>query len=261
MVDSLADSSGEKIYAGTFVQPPATHRLLRGDPMQPRESIAPASIAALGPGFTLAENSPEAERRLALGRWLGDPANPLTARVMVNRIWHYHFGRGLVATPSNFGFQGQQPSHPELLDWLAAEFIDCGWHVKAMHRLIMLSATYRQSSRFDLAAAKVDVEGRLLWRDAPRRLEAEAIRDSILAVSGLLDPRVGGPSYDVFEPSNDFLHAYVPKQSFGPAQWRRMVYQLKPRMQQDATFGDFDCPDASQPTAQRNRSTTAQQAL
>ena len=179
---------------------------------------------------------------------------------MVNRIWHYHFGQGLVKTPSDFGFGGGLPSHPELLDWLATEFIASGWRPKAVHRLIMLSATYRQASGTSAAAAR-DAENRLLWRFAPRRLEAEAIRDAVLWTSGALDLRMGGPGYDAFEPNTNYVKVYTPKQSFGPAEWRRMVYQEKPRMRQDATFGEFDCPDSSQAMARRNVSTTALQSL
>jgi Protein of unknown function (DUF1553)/Protein of unknown function (DUF1549)/Planctomycete cytochrome C len=250
-----------KVYAGTFEQPKVTHRLHRGDPMQPREEISPAAIAALGHPLALAADAPEHERRLALARWIGDAANPLTARVLVNRLWHYHFGQGLVTTPSNFGFHAGLPSHPELLDWLATEFIARGWSIKTMHRLIMLSATYRQASASNEKALAVDAGGRLLWRFTPRRLEAEPIRDAILAASGQLNLRMGGPGYDPFEPNDKYVHVYVPKQTFGPAEWRRMVYQLKPRVLQDATFGDFDCPDASQAAPKRNVSTTAIQAL
>jgi hypothetical protein len=180
---------------------------------------------------------------------------------MVNRLWHYHFGRGLVATPSDFGFGGGLPSHPELLDYLACEFMASGWRPKAIHRLIMLSSTYRQSSRHDSRAAAVDADNRLLWRFAPRRLEAEALRDNILAASGTLDLRMGGPGYDAFEPNTNYVKVYKPKEVFGPAEWRRMIYQEKPRLQSDATFGAFDCPDASQQVAKRNTSTTALQAL
>jgi hypothetical protein len=250
-----------KVYAGTFEQPKATHRLHRGDPMQPREEIFPAAVVALGHPLALAADAPEHERRLALARWIGDAANPLAARVLVNRLWHYHFGQGLVNTPSNFGFHAGHPSHPELLDWLATEFIARGWSIKTMHRLIMLSATYRQASSSNAQAQGVDAGGRLLWRFMPRRLQAEPIRDAILAASGRLDLRMGGPGYDPFEPNDKYVHVYVPKQTFGPAEWRRMVYQLKPRVLQDATFGDFDCPDASQVAPKRNVSTTAIQAL
>jgi hypothetical protein len=181
--------------------------------------------------------------------------------VLVNRLWHYHFGRGLVATPSNFGFHGGRPTHPELLDWLACEFMANEWRMKPLHRLIMLSATYRQSSRANEACLAVDSDNRWLWRFAPRRLEAEPIRDSILAVSGMLDLAMGGPGYDAFEPNTNYVHVYRPKTSFGRAESRRMVYQQKPRMQQDSTFGEFDCPDASQAAPRRNVSTTALQAL
>lgn len=250
-----------KIYAGTFEQPPATHRLHRGDPMQPREQVSPGAILALGRPLNLSPDTPEHERRLALARWIADAENPLTARVLVNRLWHYHFGHGLLGTPSNFGFHGGRPTHPELLDWLAGEFVARGGTWKALHRLIMLSATYRQSSAPNEQAQRVDATDSLLWRFAPRRLEAEPIRDTILATSGKLDLRSGGPGYDPFEPNDLYVHVYIPKQSFGPAEWRRMVYQLKPRVLQDATFGEFDCPDASQVAPKRNVSTTALQAL
>jgi hypothetical protein len=136
-----------------------------------------------------------------------------------------------------------------------------GWRLKWLHRTIMLSSTYRQASRFNTEAAAVDADARLLWRFNPRRLEAEPIRDSILWVSGALDLAIGGPGYDVFEPNNNYVKVYIAKQAFGPAEWRRMIYQDKPRMQQDGTFGGFDCPDSSQTMARRNVSTTALQAL
>jgi mono/diheme cytochrome c family protein len=253
--------SPQMVYAGNFMTPQPTHLLYRGEPLQRREQVAPGAIAAVGPPLALNPDAPDAERRVALAKWIGDPANPLAARVMVNRIWHYHFGQGLIKTPSDFGFNGGHPSHPDLLDWLATELIAQGWRPKAVHRQIMLSSTYRQASRFDAAAAAQDAAGRLLWRFTPRRLEAEPIRDAILWANGALDLRMGGPGYDVFEPNTNYVKVYLPKQSFGPAEWRRMVYQNKPRMRQDATFGEFDCPDSSQTTARRNTSTTALQAL
>ncbi len=180
---------------------------------------------------------------------------------MANRVWHYHFGRGLVTTPSDLGWGGGQPSHPQLLDWLAGEFMRGGWRLKALHRVIMLSSVYRQASHSNAKGAAVDAGDRLLWRYPPRRMEAEAIRDAILQTSGVLDLRMGGPGYDVFEPNDNYVRVYTPKQSFTPAEWRRMVYQNKPRMRDDATFGAFDCPDASQAMPRRNVSTTALQAL
>ena len=130
----------------------------------------------------------EAERRLALADWIASPDNPLPARVMVNRVWHYHFGQGIVRTPSDFGYNGDRPSHPELLDWLASEYQAGGWRLKPLHRLIVLSSAYRQSTRYDDKAAAADADDRLLWRRAPRRLEAEAIRDAVLQTSGALNP-------------------------------------------------------------------------
>lgn len=257
----LAALAPTMAYLGTFQQPEATRIYHRGDPMQQRDEVPPGAIAAVGSRLTMPADAPEAERRLALARWIGDATNPLTARVMVNRMWHYHFGQGLVNTPSDFGFNGGQPSHPELLDYLACQFMVTGWRPKQLHRMILLSATYRQSSRFDESAAAVDANCRLLWRFPPRRLEAEAIHDCILATSGVLDVAMGGPGYSPFKPNDNYVRVYEPLEKFGPAQWRRMIYQEKTRSRQDGVFGQFDCPDATQVVGRRNVSTTALQAL
>jgi hypothetical protein len=257
----IEEFDSPKVYAGTFTEPEATHILYRGEPLQKRERVTAGTIVTVGPPLVLAADSPEAERRAALARWIASPVNPLAARVMVNRVWQYHFGQGLVKTPSDFGFNGGVPSHPELLDWLATEFLAEGGRLKPLHRLLMLSGTYRQASRSSAQGVARDAGGRLLWRFAPRRLEAESIRDTVLVTSGALDLRMGGPGYDVFEPNTNYVKVYLPKQTFGPGEWRRMVYQNKPRMRQDATFGEFDCPDSSQTMARRNVSTTALQAL
>jgi hypothetical protein len=180
---------------------------------------------------------------------------------MVNRIWHYHFGVGIVSTPSDFGANGARPTHPELLDWLATEFVESGWSVKHIHRLIMQSSTYRQSSRANELGLKLDADNRLLWQFRPRRLEAEAIRDSVLAVSGALDLQMGGPGFSVYAPNDNYVRVYEPLTNFGPAQFRRMVYMTKVRMEQDATFGAFDTPDAGQVCPKRSASTTSLQAL
>jgi hypothetical protein len=156
---------------------------------------------------------------------------------------------------------GSPPSHPELLDWLAADLVESGWRMKSLHRRIILSSAYRQSSRHDARAAAIDAESVLLWRYPPRRLEAEQLRDSILRASGKLDPRMGGPGYEVFEPNTNYVRVYEPKSSFGPAEWRRMIYQRKPRKEQDSTFGAFDCPDGTRPAPRRAVSTSAIQAL
>ena len=137
-------------------------------------------------------------RRSALAAWLTDPKNPLPARVMVNRIWNYNFGRGIVNTPGDFGMMGSRPTHPELLDYLASSFIENGWGMKKVNRMILLSNTYQQSSDFEAKAAEVDPDNNLIWRYPRHRLEAEAIRDSMLSISGLLNPQMGGPG--VFPP-------------------------------------------------------------
>jgi len=248
-------------YLGKFEQPGPTFRLHRGDPMSPKEEIASGGLSQFGAKLDLAKDTPESERRVALAKWLTDAKNPLTARVMVNRLWHYHFGTGIVDTPSDLGFNGGKPSHPELLDWLAAEFMKRAWSLKEMHRLIMNSAAYRQSSAANDAGLKADSGSRLLWRFPTRRIEAEPLRDTILAVSGVLDLTMGGPGFDLFEPNDNYVKVYQSKQEFGADTFRRMIYQSKPRVQLDDTFGAFDVPDAGQIAPRRTSSTTPLQAL
>lgn len=252
---------GPQVYAGTFQTPGPTHRNHRGDPMQPREVIPPSALSMIGPPMKLTAQAAEQQRRLALADWIASAQNPLTARVIVNRLWHYHFGTGLVDTPSDFGMNGSRPTHPELLDFLASELIDHGWSLKHIHRLILNSRTFQQSSATNHAAMQVDSNARLLWRFPPRRLEAEALRDAILAVSGQLDLTIGGPGFDLFEPNEAYVKVYVTKVIHGPAEFRRMVYQSKPRTMLDDFFGAFDCPDAGQPQPRRTVSTTPLQAL
>jgi mono/diheme cytochrome c family protein len=263
------------IYGGLFTRNPTpTHRLHRGDPMAPREVVEPGALGVVAIKCAAGDQadsqrsdaekgsfSDDQRRRLALARWITDPANPLTARVMVNRIWQYHFGEGLVSTASDLGANGGRPTHPGLLDWLAAEFIARGWSVKAMHRLIVNSATYRQSSAPRPTCQAVDADARLLWRFPPRRLEAEPIRDLMLAVSGKLDLRMGGPGFSVFEPNDNYVRVYAPRKEFTPNEWRRMVYATVVRQRPDGVFGAFDCPDGGQIAPKRTRSTTPLQAL
>jgi hypothetical protein len=248
------------VYAGRFEQPPPTHLLHRGDPLQPLEEVAPGLPEVLG-SLALAPDAPEAERRAAFGRWLGDPHNPLTPRVLVNRLWAQHFGVGLVATPSDLGHMGAAPSHPLLLDWLAAELVDSGWSVKHVQRLIVTSSTWRQSSARDPRAAQIDADARRLWRFPPRRMEAEVVRDAMLAVSGALDLTAGGPGFSAFEPNTNYVRNYVPRADFAPDGMRRMIYMTNVRMEREATFGLFDTPDAGQVCAVRGRSVTPLQAL
>jgi hypothetical protein len=251
----------EKVYAGKFEQPGPTYRLYRGDAMSPREAVTPGGLAVLSPALDLPADAPERARRVALGRWLTDAGNPLTPRVIVNRLWHYHFGQGLVTTPSDFGHMGARPTHPELLDFLASELVRGGWRMKAIHRLIVTSAAYRQSSESDAEARALDGDASLLWRFPPRRLEAEALHDAILAVSGKLDLTMGGPGFDLFKPNANYVRVYEPKEDFGPGEFRRMVYAQKPRLQADGVFAAFDCPDAGQTQPRRAVSTTPLQAL
>jgi hypothetical protein len=183
-------------------------------------------------------------RRTALAEWIASPANPLTARVMVNRLWQYHFGRGLAGTTSDFGRLGERPTHPELLDWLASRFVEEGWHIKAMHRLILTSATYRQSAVVPTTdtAKRKDPANLWLWRMNIRRLESEPICDGMLAVAGELNPTLGGPSVETTD-------------------HRRTVYTKIIRNLPDALLRAFDSPDGFISAPQRDESTTVTQAL
>ena len=248
------------VYAGKFAQPGPTHRLYRGEPKAKREEVSPDALEVLGT-LGLERTSPEQLRRLKFAEWVASRDNPLTARVLVNRLWQFHFGTGIVATPSDFGANGVAPTHPELLDWLAREFMDNGWSIKHMHRRILLSNTWQQDSRPKADSLQVDAASQLLWRFAPRRLEAEAIRDSILIASGVLDLRMGGPGFSGFEVQMENVRHFFPKTSFGPEDWRRMIYMTIVRQERESVFGVFDCPDASQVTPVRSRSTTPLQAL
>lgn len=272
-VRSLSDQRGQlstriaelntkqQVYAGRFEEPPETHRLYRGDPMAPREVIAPGTLTQIGPLRTTPKDLTEPQRRLALADWIVDKDNPLTARVIVNRLWQYHFGRGIVDTSSDFGANGANPTHPELLDWLASELISHQWSMKHIQRLILTSETFQQSSHIRPEAFALDADARYLWRFPARRMDAEPLRDAILQVCGNLDLRMGGPGFNLFEANENYVRVYKPKTEFDADTFRRMVYQRKPRMQLDDTFGAFDCPDAGQIAPRRGRSTTSIQAL
>ncbi len=197
--------------------------------------------------------------RLQLANWLTRDSNPLTARVMANRIWQLHFGRGLVGTENDFGARGEQPSHPELLDWLASRFIDSGWSVKAMHRLIMSSAAYQQSSADDAASTELDPDARLLWRFNRRRLSAEEIRDAMLFVSGELDPTMGGAHPFPAESGWGFSQ-HMPFYGVYPSS-RRSVYLMQQRLKRHPFLSLFDGADVNVPTARRQLTTVPTQAL
>ncbi|QDV35295.1 PSD1 and planctomycete cytochrome C domain-containing protein [Tautonia plasticadhaerens] len=203
--------------------------------------------------------APDRSGRLELARWIADEGHPLTARVMVNRIWRWHFGEGLVDTPDNFGALGGSPSHPMLLDWLALRFADEGWSIKSMHRLIMNSSTYRMGSDHDPRAAAVDPGNRLLWRSNVRRLESEAIRDALLAASGALDRAVGGSLLTVENRDYFFNHTSKDVTDYDSA--RRSLYLPVVRNHLYDLFQLFDSTDASVPDGDRATTTVAPQAL
>jgi hypothetical protein len=204
-------------------------------------------------------------RRRGFAEWIVAPTNPLTARVMVNRMWQHHFGEGIARNPGNFGRMGERPSHPELLDWLALEFIDRGWSMKAMHRLILTSRAYQMASIDIPGNVAIDPENRLFWR-APRvRLEAEIIRDNIMAVSGALDRTLGGPSIfpyidpDLFAESS--RRTWRGRPDDDPSTWRRSLYVFLKRGIRYPMFETFDQPNLVNSADRRNRTTIAPQAL
>lgn len=253
-----------RVYAVTPRAPEQIFLLDRGNPAQKGKLLSAAGVASLGlkSEFDLKIDASDADRRAKLAAWITDAKNPLFARVMVNRLWHYHFGTGLVETPSDFGFNGARPSHPELLDWLADEFVKNGYSIKHMHRLIVNSATYRQSSRFRADAAKRDAGNRWLWRKSPMRLEAEAVRDTILSVAGQLNEKPGGPGYQDFKLTvRGATHYYTPSDADEPAVYRRSIYRTWARSGRNGLLDALDCPDPSTVSPRRALTTTPLQAL
>jgi hypothetical protein len=236
--------------------------MIRGNHLNPEKEKVPRGFLKVTDNLVQPLSiGPKESGRLQLARWLTDPAHPLTARVMVNRIWQYHFGRGIVATASDFGFRGERPTHPELLDHLAREFIRQGWSIKQMHRLIMLSSTYQQSSAYRQDGISADPENRLLWRQNRRRLEAEAIRDSLLETAGTLDRTFGGSIFDF-----PLMQRVTTDQSENAAlptyrSHRRAIYLPFLRMAVYTLFADFDINDPTLPMPTRETSVVAPQAL
>ncbi|HKI36897.1 MAG TPA: DUF1549 and DUF1553 domain-containing protein [Gemmataceae bacterium] len=249
-------------------KPRPVHVLKRGDINKPGEEAKPGTLECV-PGlearFRLATGDDEGSRRVALARWVSDPKNVLTWRSIVNRVWHYHFGRGIVDTPGDFGRMGARPTHPELLDWLAADFLEHGGSLKYLHRLIVTSAAYRQSSRHEPRFAEIDNDNRYLWRMSRTRLDAEELRDAVLLAAGRLDRTMGGPSVKQFNmspgvhvtPNVDYLNFDVDRREMD----RRAVYRFVFRTLPDPFLEALDCPDASQLTPARTVSVTAPQAL
>jgi hypothetical protein len=268
-----------RVYCGTnqysadgSFRPASTPRevriLKRGDVTMPGAIAAPGAVEAVpGPKgrFKLRDPNDEGQRRAALADWLVDSANPLTWRVIVNRVWHYHFGKGIVDTPNDFGKMGGAPSHPELLDWLAADFHNGGGSLKKLHRLIVTSSAYRQAVVHDAAAAARDADNRLLWRMNRGRLDAETVRDAVLLFSGRLDESMYGPPVKHFitkpglhvTPEADYNHYDLD----APDARRRSIYRFIFRTHPDPMLEALDCPDASQSAPVRSTSVSAPQAL
>ena len=273
---------------GPAYEAPPNYFLIRGDPFSPGSPMSPGFLTAATYGDPPTELSrPDGRtsgRRLALAEWIASRDNPLTARVMANRIWHHHFGRGIVRTLDNLGRMGDTPTHPELLDWLAVEFMDRGWSIKEMHRLLMTSEAYRMASSFKHeASADADPENNLLWHYRGQRLEAEILRDAIMTVSGGIDLTVGGPAVFPHIPSDILFQSdgkgfwcgnppagqriTAPSTGFWceepdrPEVWRRSVYVFRRRSLGFPFFDTFDLPDQNQTAAARNVSTVSTQAL
>jgi mono/diheme cytochrome c family protein len=255
-----------QIWAGNFVQPKEKTFLHRGgDPMKPGAEVVPASLSILDgtvKPYQLASDTPEGQRRLELARWMVARENPLTPRVLANRVWHYHFGTGIVDTPSDFGFLGGKPSHPELLDYLAARLVANGWRLKELHREILLSKTYQQSAAWREDGSKADGNSRLLWRFPPRRLAAEEIRDTMLAVAGRLQLEpMGGPGFRLYKVMQNNVSTYSPLDRHGPETWRRSVYHQNARASVVDVLTDFDFPDVAFAAPKRASTTSPLQAL
>ncbi len=259
---------------GGLMPPPGPrpiHVLKRGDIRQPLDEARPGSltcVAEIPARFELNGSTNEGDRRKELARWLTDPKNALAQRSIVNRIWQFHFGRGIVATPNDFGRMGAIPSHPELLDWLAVWFRDDGQSLKRLHRLIVTSATYRQSSanRFsDTASMTLDADNQLLWRMNRTRLDAECIRDAVLSVAGRLDLRMGGPSDRQFDlkPGSHVtpILDYSKFDLDSPSGSRRSIYRFLFRTLPDPFMESLDCPAGDLITPSRDNTVTVQQAL
>jgi len=253
-------------YIGRFIDPVETRVLHRGSPENPRDPVAPAAPEILAGDLGLSEANSGPERRARLADWMVDRENPLTARVMANRIWHHVFGQGIVPTTSDFGSAGAPPSHPELLDWLASELReptvsgDRPWSMKAFIRMLVTTDSFRRSSEPNAAGMEKDAGAALLWRFPPRRVEAEVIRDSILQASGALDDSIGGKSYRIHNEKKTYAQWQV-VDNHGSDTWRRMIYQERMRRVDDKMFTAFDFPDCGQVRAKRPVSTTPLQAL
>ncbi len=263
-------NGGSAAFRGTGAnggQPRPIFILKRGSVQDPGQQVgpgAPAIFADLPGEFHLPVHHREGDRRAALARWLTNKRNPLTWRSIVNRVWQYHFGRGIVATANDFGHMGQLPTHPELLDWLAVEFRDGGQSLKSLHRLIVTSATYRQVSSGNDAFEKLDLNNAYLWRMNRRKLEAEAIRDAALAVSGKLDRTLYGPAFQDFKvehPEHSPHYEYQLADPDDPKARRRSIYRFLVRSKPEPFMTVLDCADPSMQVEKRSETLSPLQAL
>ena len=265
-IDQITNEGPQHSFVGRFVKPATTRILHRGSPENPRDIVVPAGFEILNGGLDLNSGSSDHNRRKAFADWLVSPNHPLTPRVIVNRIWHHLFGRGIVATTSDFGNAGAKPTHPKLLDWLASEFVKPNdinirpWSIKDLIRLIATSDAFRRSSAPNEANAQNDASSSYLWRYSPRRVEAEVIRDSILIASDKIDKKLGGKSYRIHNIKKTYSQWEVVN-NFGGSTWRRMIYQERMRRVDDKMFTAFDFPDCGQIKSRRPVSTTPLQAL
>ena len=289
-IETLAEEGPRPSFVGRFVRPQVTRVLLRGSPESPRDEVMPAGPAIFGGDLKLTSTASGSKRRAEFAQWITSAENPLTARVIVNRIWHHVFGNGIVPTTADFGKAGAPPTHPKLLDWLAAEFVQPSseptalaaglsdpanttgpeasangsqskpWSMKSMIRLLVMSDAFRQSSTPTPQGLAKDAGSALLWRFPPKRVEAEVIRDSILLASGSLDRSIGGRSYRIHNVKKTYAQWEV-LDNHGPETWRRMLYQERMRRVDDGMFTAFDFPDCGQVRAKRPVSTTPLQAL
>lgn len=263
---ALAEEGPRHSFVGSFHKPEVTHVLSRGSPENPADEVMPAGFTVLNGDLGLDTSSPDAERRKRFAEWLTRPEHPLTARVFVNRIWHHIFGTGIVPTTADFGKAGAPPSHPELLDYLAAEFVKPQvkgakpWGMKDLIRSLVLTDAFRQSSAPREDGLHADASNALLWRYSPQRVEAEVIRDSVLQASGKLDPTLAGRSFRIHNEKKTYAQWQV-IDNHGPATWRRMIYQERMRRVDDHIFTAFDFPDCGQVSPKRPVSTTPLQAL
>ena len=266
LIALLAEEGPRPSFVGRFIDPEVTRVLLRGSPENPRDEVFPGGLAVIDGDLGVTSDASGKQRRRAFAEWVASADNPLTARVMVNRVWHHVFGNGLVSTTSDFGNAGAAPTHPELLEWLAAEFMEPtvtsgpAWSTKSLIRLLVLSDAFQQSSAPRSQALKIDGGSQLLWRYPPKRVEAEVIRDSVLLASGSLDLSVGGRSYRIHNEKGTYAQWQV-VDNHGRGTWRRMIYQERMRRVDDQLFTAFDFPDCGQVRAKRPVSTTPLQAL